>query len=414
MQRRTSLISLLGAVMFLVGLAAGLGAQQATEPSGNATITAEEQARAAWRARWVKQWKAEQARLAAAKKSKASALTIPPPVEDTLPSLAQPSLTPGAALPSGPQNPIAMEAKGESQKAKVGEKTQGTVGKTEAGKGNSVAQTSNPNSLMPDTAIENRKSKIENPNTSHQPPATNAAPAPAVPAKGTENSTLFTETRPDAFPVPNPAEPVNRTQDNPFAAVGDSGRMILYLVPLLVVLVGGMHLMRRFYEKTGRLPQTLSGVAQRTGGNPLAPARPRGGLLGGLIGGLHLHNARQTGGSNIRTVESIPLGSVNLHLIEVRGRLLLLGATGGNVSLLAEWEEKPGLGSDEFKTLLHAAAADMDGLNLSGSDWPARAIVGTLEEEMRDTGQALTRRARRLRTVLETEADQDRESETVV
>lgn len=400
MRRCSPFVLRLLAAVLLAGFSTGLVAQTATKEPED------------WRARWKKQWYAKQARLAREKKQKTLSLEVPPPVEDTQSSASSPALTPefsgtGTSVftppaPVGGSKSKAFLPVTKASSASKRKQDAGTVKETAAGK----------------TDVPPTKSEATPLATVKQEAQIQTVPAPAVPANEgaapvKENSALLEQTRPDIVPAPALGETANRTQDNPFAAVGDSWRMIAYLLPLLVVLIGGLHLLRRYQEKKGRLPGPVQAAAKSARGFGTAAPRPRRGLFQGLLGGLHLHNARQTGGSSIRTVESIPLGGVNLHLIEVRGRLLLLGATGSNVNLLAEWEEKPGLGGDEFRSLLQAAASDMDGLNLDGSDWPARAIVGTLEDEMRDTGQALTRRARRLRTVMEAEAESQQGSEYV-
>ncbi len=249
-------------------------------------------------------------------------------------------------------------------------------------------------------------------------------PAPAVAARSADNAArpvaapksaanaLLSQTKPDGLGGGNSSatggasglqnDPPNRPQDSPLAALNDSWKMLLYLVPMLLLTVGSLHLLRRFQERGGRLP------AKSATGNgwpaqpraPKAPARP--GLWSALVGGFHLNNARQRGGS-IRLVESIPVGGANLHLIEVRGRILLIGATNTGVSLLTEFQEPQGLENGDFRALLQAAALDMDALDLSQPELPAVNMLGALEDTLRETGEAVTRRARRLRTVREEE-----------
>lgn len=122
-----------------------------------------------------------------------------------------------------------------------------------------------------------------------------------------------------------------------------------------------------------------------------------------MLGSFHLNNAREAGGSSIRLLESIPVGGANLHLVQVRGRLLLLGATGGGVSVLTEFREQEGMESDDFRAMLQAAAAGMDDLEPEESGLPASAVVGSLDDVMRETGESMQRRILRLRTVQEAE-----------
>jgi flagellar biogenesis protein FliO len=240
------------------------------------------------------------------------------------------------------------------------------------------------------------------------PPLPAAAAHTKVTTKPAAGS-LFTQTRPDSFGASSAsggsAASANRTQDNPLAALGDAWKMLIYLVPMLLLTLGALRLLRRFYERTGRLPGPLQSAALTTGnGRGSLATRPSGGgLVNALVGSFHLNNMRQHGGSSIRLVESVPVGSANLHLIEVRGRLLLIGATGTGVSLLTEFQEPDALETNDFRALLQAAAVDMDSLDMAQPDLPATAMVGSLEEAMRDTRDAVARRVRRLHTVQEVE-----------
>lgn len=226
--------------------------------------------------------------------------------------------------------------------------------------------------------------------TSQSRPASPPATGPETQRIGqsaTPSDPVLAQTRPDTLAPPEKS--MVRTQDNPFAPIADGGRMLVYLVPLLLLIVGGLHLLRLF--ASGKQNNTLRPK----------PAPRSGNLLERLMGGLYLHQAQQRAGASIRLIESVPLGNGHLHLLEVRDRLLLLGATGGNMSLLAEWEHPQITRDDGFHHLLQAATADLSGLDLAPPDLPARALIGTLEEEMHETGAALGRRAQRLRTVRE-------------
>ena len=188
------------------------------------------------------------------------------------------------------------------------------------------------------------------------------------------------------------------------ASVGDSWKMIAYLLPVLLAVMGCLKLLQRFQAKTGRLPSALTAASRSTGGKAQGRQnRGSGGLWNALVGGFHLNNARKAAGSSLRLLESLPLGGANVHLLEARGRVFLLGASSTGLNLLAELEQNESAGSGDFRDLLHAAAVDMDALDYEQDDLPATAAVSTLEDLMRETGQSVGNNARRLRTVREVE-----------
>ena len=247
-------------------------------------------------------------------------------------------------------------------------------------------------------------------------PSLPAAPAAAIqtPNPKIETPDVLAQTQADAFApeaAPTPAKPGDKShshlQDNAFAPLGDAWRMLAYLVPMLLVIVGCLNLLKRFQARTGRLPGFLQSAATSRQGAQRSAAQPRpGGVWNAILGGFHLNNAREQAGRSIRVIESVPIGGANVHLLEVRGRVLLLGATAGSLSLLAEFDERAEAGSEDFRDLLHAAAADMDTLDYAQPDLPAAATVSVLEDLMRDTGQAVAQRSRRLRTVQEVEGEE--------
>lgn len=190
------------------------------------------------------------------------------------------------------------------------------------------------------------------------------------------------------------------------ASVGDSWKMIAYLLPVLLAVMGCLKLLQRFQARTGRLPAALASASRTTGGKARGRQnRGSSGIWNALVGGFHLNNARKAGGSSIRLLESVPIGGANVHLLEVRGRVLLLGASAAGLNLLAEFEAGESASSNDFRDLLHAAAADMDALDYEQDDLPATAAVSTLEDLMRETGQSVGNNARRLRTVREVDID---------
>ena len=180
--------------------------------------------------------------------------------------------------------------------------------------------------------------------------------------------------------------------------------MIAYLLPMLLVILGSLHLLKRFQMRTGRLPGMLS-TANFAGERAASIPRPGGNVLNTLLSGFHLPAARSKTRNSIRLLESAPLGGAQVHLLEVRGRVLLLGTTPTSLNLLTEFEPRDDDGDADFRNLLHTAAADMDALDYEQPDLPATATVSTLEELLRETGQAVSRRSRRLRTVGEVEGE---------
>jgi flagellar biogenesis protein FliO len=246
---------------------------------------------------------------------------------------------------------------------------------------------------QPAASVENSKSSIQNPKS-----VINAPVAPSGP---------LNEAKPDLVPATHAASS-DRPLDSPFTAVGDAWKMLAYLVPMLLLIVGSLRLLRRFHQRTGRLSGSQQAAAKLAApGRSKALSTPEsGGLIGLLMAGLQRpQSARHN--SAIRLVETVPLGGSSLHLVQVHGRMLLLGASGGSVSLLTEFEEQSGIQEDDFRALLRAAAADMDVLDLMEPDLPATTMVTALEEMMQETGEAVTRRARRLRTVSDYESAED-------
>ena len=240
-------------------------------------------------------------------------------------------------------------------------------------------------------------------------PNTNAAAAkvPAAPGANTPAPAAGTpapanplgEARPDV-PTTPPSKTADKPLDSPLSAVGDGGKMLLYLAPVVLLIVGALRLLRNLQQKNGRLPGPL-----QSAGRDITPTRPKsGGLLHGLISNLNLQKARENRGNSIRIIESVPLGGANLHIIEVHGKKMLLGATQGGMNMLTEFDEKDSLENNAFRTLLEEAATNLDGLELSGEELPAPLLVETLDAQMRDASSAVVRSARRLRTVQEAEA----------
>jgi hypothetical protein len=291
------------------------------------------------------------------------------------------TLCTGTASVALAQQPANTNAQPAATPAKSARTTQ--AGKTAAPTGASAAKTT------PAPAVQT-------PKTTPAPPNQNL-PAAAV------ESTVLKDTKPDALsgvPAnPTPSAP-NRTLDSPFTAVGDGWKMIFYLLPTLVVLIGALRLLRAYQERTGHMPRSVQRYAARYG---LAPQNTGTDIWSALLGGLNLSRARERQGSNIRLIEAVPIGGANLHLIEVRGRPLLIAVSSAGVALLADLRDEMLQETNEFQSLLQATAADMSSLDYSGEELPATAVVGTLDEELRDARQRMAQSLHRLRRTPEAE-----------
>jgi SH3-like domain-containing protein len=174
------------------------------------------------------------------------------------------------------------------------------------------------------------------------------------------------------------ADVLGGAKDTPAASAGDTFRMLIVLLPVL----GGIYLAVR----------GLKSIQQRTGTLPDF----RKGIRGAILGGFNLNNARKTGGSSIRVVESIPLGSASIHLIEARGRVLLLGATGGSMSTLADLT---GTGStadaedSDFRSILNNMSDDLVEDYDYGVQGGLGVVVGNLDDQIREAREAIARTA---------------------
>jgi flagellar biogenesis protein FliO len=169
-------------------------------------------------------------------------------------------------------------------------------------------------------------------------------------------------------------DPMDKTQDSPAATLGDAWKMLLYLAPMLIIIVLTIRALKGLQQKAGKA----------------------GALKQGILGGFNLANARKIGGSNIRLVESVPVGSVSLHLVEVRGKLLLLGGAGATVNLLAEFENDEAARNADFQSLLRSVSTEIEAEEeeRSGS---FNAVVNSLEEQIRQAREAMMQSAPRTR-----------------
>jgi uncharacterized protein YraI len=168
-------------------------------------------------------------------------------------------------------------------------------------------------------------------------------------------------------------------KDSPPASLGDSFRMLLILLPVLGGIVLAVRGLKSLQRRTGSLPDFRKGVR------------------GAILGGFNLNNARSRGGSSLRVLESIPIGSASLHLVEARGRVLLLGASGASLSTLADLTESQSDGSlaaedSDFRTVLNTMTDDLDD-DYSDLRGGLGITVGSLEDQIRETREAISRSA---------------------
>jgi flagellar biogenesis protein FliO len=222
--------------------------------------------------------------------------------------------------------------------------------------------------------------------------------AKPVPAKTTE--LIGSQAKPDILTGPDIGK--DHTIDSPLQVVGEGWKMVAYLVPTLAFILICLNLMRRYQQKTGRLPTSLRSAGRDFG----RPSKGIGSAFAGLLNFAKNSMSKPEPAQSIRLLESLTVGPGSLHLVQVRGRILLLSAGAAGMTVLTEFQEDPGAASDEFRSLLQSASADLDGLDMPGDEMPVSAVVGSLEEGMRETAEAMARRLRRLRMV--TDAD-DRE-----
>jgi len=385
----------------------GPGAQQGSSPaagqpqgSGSAAAPAQQSrsvvtngtqpgtpanSRDAWHEKWVKEyWAKEEERQRKLKEAKASSS----PANNTArPDARQSPAGSNGAVQSSGGRPL------ESPKSASAQPTvQGTP--------RAAAQAALPSS--PTGAPVNNPAAPQKP-ANPAPSVANAAPRPATstaaakPAPAKTPDLIGTQAKPDILTGPDIAK--DHTLESPLQVVGEGWKMVAYLVPTLAFILICLNLLRRYQQKTGKLP-----VGLRSAGRDFGRTSPG---IGATVAGL-LNLARSTmskpePAQGIRLLESLTVGPSSLHLVEVRGRVLLLSAGSAGMTVLSEFPEESGAPSDEFRSLLQSAAADMDGLDMPGNEMPVSAIVGSLEDGMRETAEAMARRLRRLRAARESD-----------
>ena len=253
--------------------------------------------------------------------------------------------------------------------------------------------------LLPVTPKATTTKEIVQPQKVQQPAAANqnltktlqssaaaAKPAPSHPAPQEATGKKAGEVEKDVIGVLSNTRPdiLGGAKDTPAASAGDSFRVILVLLPVLGLIVLAIRGLKSVQTKTGTLPDL------------------RKGLRSSIIGGFNLANARKSGGSTIRVVESIPVGSAGLHLVEVRGRTLLLGATANSLNMLLELTENQSGqvdGDSDFKTLLNNMTGDLhEDYADAGGYGSLGTMVGSLEDQIREARESIAQSAVRARS----------------
>jgi uncharacterized protein YgiM (DUF1202 family) len=218
-------------------------------------------------------------------------------------------------------------------------------------------------------------------NTSAAPPAVSPSPvkpAPVTPSPPAQAAPPATNL-PDSFFAATRPDPTERPQESPSSTLGSGLRMLIYLVPVALLIVLSVRGLKAIYQTTG----------------------PGASVKQGILGGFNLFHARQVGGSSIRLIESVPVGGAGLHLVEVRGRLLLVGTTASAVNLLTELQSDRSTTEEEFRTLLAEAAQQLEEDPEAEPTIPF--VVGSLDDSLRNARAVIERSAERVRN-----ADKDR------
>ncbi len=194
------------------------------------------------------------------------------------------------------------------------------------------------------------------PKTNANKPVTVPPPPKTVPNSPAKSKTIsiYSQTRSDTNAQP---------MASPGATLWDAIKMMLYLIPILLLIVLALRFLKAYYERTGGFPS----------------------LKTSILGSWNLINARQNGGSNIRIVESLPLGSIGLHLVEVKGRLLLISSGASGATLIKDLTDEETNENKDFQTLLNNT--EMETVN---SENAIADVIGELDETIKDARNSIS------------------------
>ncbi len=207
-------------------------------------------------------------------------------------------------------------------------------------------------------------------------------------------------------PIALTRQDTNAGNDKPIASpmrtVGQGVSMLVYLLPVLFIIVGALQLIKRLQQKLAI--SSTPNLSLQTLPKSTATPRHSGSMVAAITKSMFAKKQPvNASGCNIRLVESTPLGNSCLALVEVRGKLLLLGVSGSSVALITEFQEQGHENDSDFRALMRAAAMDLDGVDFAAAELPSSAIMGDLGEAVAAAGSAVTRSMQRLRTVAEVE-----------
>jgi flagellar biogenesis protein FliO len=208
---------------------------------------------------------------------------------------------------------------------------------------------------------------------------------------------IGSQAKPDILTGPDIGK--DHTIESPLQVAGEGWKMIAYLIPTLAFILVCLNLLRRYQQKTGRLPAGLRTASSDFGRASQGVGSAISGLLSFTKSGMGKSEASQ----GIRLLESRTIGASSLHLVQVRERTLLLSSSATGVALLTEFQEEGQDAADEFRSLLQSARAEMDAHDAPGEPLPASAVVGSLDGSVRETADAMARRLQRLRMASESE-----------
>jgi len=194
-------------------------------------------------------------------------------------------------------------------------------------------------------------------------PAHASPPNAASPQQSETVSPALAGTRPD---------PLAETQDDTAGLIVSGFRFLLYLLPVLALVVGALWGMKYLQQRYG-------GGLTADGAN-LSPGASRPGRP-----------------SPIRVTGSARLGATTLHLVEVRGRLLLLGNGPSGVQTLADLGAARDHFNEEFQALLNEAAVAQAPPSRDRREPTVQSVVSGLDSALRQARQTLGQSANRVR-----------------
>lgn len=181
------------------------------------------------------------------------------------------------------------------------------------------------------------------------------------------------QTRPD---------PVDHTRPSTFGTITAGWKMILYLLPMLALIWLALKGLRRIYPGA-----MIAGTKMQ---RPIPEANFSRGVLKHGFAGWKFGAFKRKETGNIRVIESLPIGAIGLYLVEVRGRLLLLGSSNGGLTVLTEFSDEEEAQSHFDEALKQATQTAVEEPPVTGvRSYDARAIATHLSELVISTKNAV-------------------------